>query len=59
LRPGVGRFARLFRMLVKVDLLVIGDWVHRLSASQWRDLMAIVEDRLWTALAASSIGASV
>src|SRR5215470_17603935 len=40
------RVARLFRMLVKVDLLVLDDWgPDRLSASQRRDLMEIVEDR--------------
>jgi DNA replication protein DnaC len=33
-------------MLVKVDLLVLDDWgPDRLSASQRRDLMEIVEDR--------------
>ncbi len=46
LAHGDGRFARLFRMLVKVDLLVLDDWgPDRLSASQRRDLMEIVEDR--------------
>jgi DNA replication protein DnaC len=41
-----GRFARLFQMLVKVDLLVLDDWgPDRLSASQRRDLMEIIEDR--------------
>jgi DNA replication protein DnaC len=44
LAHGDGRFARLFRMLVKVDLLVLDDW-GPLSASQRRDLMEIVEDR--------------
>jgi DNA replication protein DnaC len=44
LAHGDGRFARLFRMLVKVDLLVLDDWgPDRLSASQRRDLMEIVE----------------
>ena len=43
---GDGRFPRLFRMLVKVDLLVLDDWgPDRLTASQRRDLMEIVEDR--------------
>ena len=43
LAHGDGRFARLFRMLVKVDLLVLDDWgPDRLSASQRRDLMEIV-----------------
>src|SRR6476646_688400 len=46
LAHGDGRFARLFRMLVKVDLLVLDDWApDRLSANQRRDLMEIVEDR--------------
>jgi hypothetical protein len=45
LAHGDGRFARLFRMLVRVDLLVLDDWgPDRLSASQRRDLMEIVED---------------
>ncbi|WP_213290078.1 ATP-binding protein, partial [Bradyrhizobium sp. sGM-13] len=39
LAHGDGRFPRLFRMLVKVDLLVLDDWgPDRLSASQRRDL---------------------
>ncbi|HTQ83612.1 MAG TPA: IS21-like element helper ATPase IstB [Pseudolabrys sp.] len=46
LAHGDGRFARLFRTLVKVDLLVLDDWgPDRLSASNRRDLMEIVEDR--------------
>ena len=46
LAHGDGRFARLFRMLVRVDLLVLDDWgPDRLSASQRHDLMEIVEDR--------------
>jgi DNA replication protein DnaC len=46
LAHGDGRFARLFRMLVKVDLLVMDDFgPDRLSASQRRDLMEIIEDR--------------
>ena len=46
LAHGDGRFARLFPMLVKVDLLVLDDWgPDRLSASHRRDLMEIVEDR--------------
>src|SRR5215475_2564889 len=46
LAHGDGRFARLFRTLVKVDLLVLDDWgPDRLSHSQRRDLMEIVEDR--------------
>jgi DNA replication protein DnaC len=46
LAHGDGRFPRLFRMLVKVDLLVLDDWgPDRLTASQRGDLMEIVEDR--------------
>src|ERR1700741_1621159 len=46
LAHGDGRFARLFRMLVKGDLLFLDDGgPHRLSASQRRDLMEIVDDR--------------
>jgi DNA replication protein DnaC len=46
LAHGDGRFARLFRMLVKVDLLVMDDFgPDRISASQRRDLMEIIEDR--------------
>jgi DNA replication protein DnaC len=46
LAHGDGRFARLFRMLARVDLLVLDDWgPDRLTASQRRDLMEIVEDR--------------
>jgi DNA replication protein DnaC len=46
LAHGDGRFARMFRMLVKVDLLVLDDWgPDRLAASQRRDFMEIVEDR--------------
>jgi DNA replication protein DnaC len=46
LAHGDGRFARLFRTLVRVDLLVLDDWgPDRLSASQRRDLMEIIEDR--------------
>jgi DNA replication protein DnaC len=41
-----GRFARLFRTLVKTNLLVLDDWgPDRLTANQRRDLMEIVEDR--------------
>ena len=41
-----GRFPRLFRSLVKVDLLILDDWgPDRLTAGQRRDLMEIVEDR--------------
>jgi DNA replication protein DnaC len=46
LAHGDGRFARLFRTLVKTDLLVLDDFgPERLNASQRRDLMEIVEDR--------------
>jgi DNA replication protein DnaC len=46
LAHGDGRFPRLFRTLVKADLLVLDDWgPDRLTASQRRDLMEIVEDR--------------
>jgi DNA replication protein DnaC len=46
LAHGDGRFARLFRNLVKVDLLALDDWgPDRLTADQRRDLMEIVEDR--------------
>jgi DNA replication protein DnaC len=46
LAHGDGRFARLFRTLVKVDLLVLDDFgPDRLNASQRRDLMEIIEDR--------------
>ena len=46
LAHGDGRFPRLFRSLVKADLLILDDWgPDRLTASQRRDLMEIVEDR--------------
>jgi DNA replication protein DnaC len=46
LAHGDGRFARLFRMLVRADLLILDDWgPDRLTANQRRDLMEIVEDR--------------
>jgi DNA replication protein DnaC len=46
LAHGDGRFARLFRMLVKVDLLILDDWgPDRLTSNQRRDLMEIAEDR--------------
>jgi len=46
LAHGDGRFARQFRMLTRVDLLILDDWgPDRLSANQRRDLMEIVEDR--------------
>lgn len=46
---GDGRFPRLFRQLVKTDLLILDDWgPDRLTAGQRRDLMEIVEDRYGT-----------
>ena len=46
LAHGDGRFPRLFRKLVKTDLLILDDWgPDRLNASQRRDLLEIVEDR--------------
>lgn len=46
LARGDGRYPRLFRALVKADLLILDDWgPERLTASQRRDLMEIVEDR--------------
>jgi hypothetical protein len=46
LAHGDGRFTRLFRTLVKTDLLILDDWgPDRLTANQRRDLMEIVEDR--------------
>jgi DNA replication protein DnaC len=49
LAHGDGRFPRLFRSLVKCDLLILDDWgPDRLNAGQRRDLMEIVEDRYGT-----------
>ena len=46
LQHGDGRFPRLFRALTKVNLLLLDDWgPERLSASQRRDLMEIIEER--------------
>lgn len=46
LAHGDGRYPKLFRNLAKADLLIIDDWgPDRLTASQRRDLMEIVEDR--------------
>jgi DNA replication protein DnaC len=46
LAHGDGRFPRLFRSLVRADLLILDDWgPDRLTASQRRNLMEIVEDR--------------
>ena len=50
LARGDGRFPRLFRQLVKADVLILDDWgPDRLTASQRRDLMEITEDRYGTA----------
>jgi len=47
LATGDGRFPRLFRSLVKAELLILEDWgPERLNAGQRRDLMEIVEDRI-------------
>jgi DNA replication protein DnaC len=41
-----GRFDRLFRKIVRADLLILDDWgPDRLTAPQRRDLMEIVEER--------------
>jgi len=41
-----GRYPRLFRTLIKANLLILDDWgPDRLNADQRRDLMEIVEDR--------------
>ncbi|MEL6678852.1 MAG: IS21-like element helper ATPase IstB [Pseudomonadota bacterium] len=41
-----GRFPRIFRQLVKADLLILDDWgPERMTAPQRRNLMEIVEDR--------------
>ena len=49
LAHGDGRFPRLFRQLVRADLLILDDWgPDRLTAPQRRDLMEIVEDRYAT-----------
>ena len=46
LAHGDGRFPRLFRSLVKTNLLILDDWgPDRFSPSQRRDLMEIVEER--------------
>ena len=45
-RAADGSFPRLFRSLVKADLLILDDWgPDRFTAGQRRDLMEIVEDR--------------
>ena len=46
LARGDGRFDRLFRKLARADLLILDDWgPDRLTATQRRDLMEIVEER--------------
>src|SRR6516165_8059129 len=46
LQHGDGRFPKLFRMLTNPDLLILDDWgPERLSATQRRDLMEIIEER--------------
>lgn len=46
LAHGDGRFPRLFRQLVRTDLLILDDWgPDRLTPQQRRDLMEIIEDR--------------
>jgi DNA replication protein DnaC len=46
LQHGDGRFPQLFRTLTKANLLILDDWgPERLSASQRRDLMEIIEER--------------
>ena len=43
---GDGRFPRLFRALVRADLLILDDWgPERFGADERRDLLEIVEDR--------------
>ena len=49
LAHGDGRFPRLLRSLTKTQLLILDDWgPNRLTATQRRDLMEIVEDRYET-----------
>jgi len=46
LAHGDGRFPRVFRSITKAQLLILDDWgPDRLTATQRRDLMEIVEDR--------------
>jgi len=43
---GDGSFERLFRKIVRTDLLILDDWgPEQMTASQRRDLMEIVDDR--------------
>jgi DNA replication protein DnaC len=49
LAHGDGRFPRLFRSLVRADVLILDEWgPDRMTAGQRRDLMEIVEDRCGT-----------
>ncbi|PHR22894.1 MAG: AAA family ATPase [Hoeflea sp.] len=46
LAHGDGRFPRLFRSITKAQLLILDDWgPDRLTATQRRDLMEVVEER--------------
>ena len=46
LAHGDGRFPRRFRSITKAQLLILNDWgSDRLTATQRRDLMEIVEER--------------
>lgn len=46
LAHGDGHFPRLFRSIIKTQLLILDDWgPDRLTAAQRRDLMEIVEER--------------
>ncbi|WP_209428521.1 ATP-binding protein, partial [Pararhodobacter sp. SW119] len=46
LAHGDGSCPRLFRQIIRADLLILDDWgPDRLTAPQRRDLMEIVEDR--------------
>ncbi len=50
LAHGDGRLPRIFRQLVKAELLILDDWgPERLTANQRRDTMEIVEDRYGSA----------
>jgi len=46
LARGDGRYAKLLRSLVRVNLLILDDWgPERLGPEQRRDLLEMVEDR--------------
>ena len=46
LAHGDGRFARLFKMLTRVDLLILDDWgLAPITADQGRDLLEVLDDR--------------